>query len=241
MNIVKPCSEKQALFVESESDITIFNGAGVGKTFGNLLIHFAEVNDPDYSGLLAKGSARACSYAFDEAVELYKDFNIKALNKERRIVFESGARIDFRSGTTHRDVGNYACAGQYDKITIDDASQFDLDAIFYVLSRVRGRALCKKQFYMTCNADEEAQIKPFVIPWLDSEGYPKEELNGKEYYLYRDPELGIVYTSSPEIPWQRSVKFIHDKADNNPYLKDTKYLEYLLSCNKVDSLYYGKW
>jgi hypothetical protein len=240
MNIVKPCSNAQALFVESESDITILNGAGVGKSFGNLLIHRDCIEDPKYSGLIAKASARAASYTFDEAVEFYKDYGIKAFSKNRRICFDSGARIDVGSGATVKDIG-YAYGAQYDKVTVDDASIFKLETIFYLMTRIRGQSSIPKQLYLTCNADEESEIKPFVLPWLDDKGYPKEESNGKEYYLYRDPELGIVYTSSPEIPWQRSVKFIHDKADNNPYLKDTKYLEYLLSCNKVDSLYYGKW
>lgn len=241
MNIVKPASEKQALFVESESDITIFSGAGVGKTYGCMLIHSEWVANPQYSGLIAKASARAASYMFDEAVEFYKDYNIKASTKNRRIDFESGAKIQIGSGSTVKDIG-YAYGGQYDKITVDDASIFKLEAITYLMTRVRGQSSVKKQMYLGCNADSESEIRPLVLPWINEDSYPIEERNAEEYYMYYDPEFGPVYTSKPVMEFQRSVKFIHDKATSNPYLFGTKYVEHLLNCGEhTQSLFYGRW
>lgn len=241
MNIVKPASEKQALFVESQSDITIFNGAGVGKTYGSLIIHSDCIHNPQYSGLIAKGSPRAASYLFDEAVEFYKDYNVKASTKERRIKFESGAQILVGSGVTVKDIG-YAYGGQFDKITVDDSSIFKLETIMYLMSRVRGRSSIPKQFYMGCTSNEDSEIKPLVAPWLDENGYPREDRNTKEYFLHYDPEFGPVYTSKKMYEFQRSVKYIFDKADNNPYLSDTKYIDCLMSCGEgTQSLYYGKW
>lgn len=241
MNIVKPASEKQALFVESQSDITIFNGAGVGKTYGNLFIHLDQIEDPNYSGLIAKGSPRGASYLFDEAVEFYKDYEIKVSSKNRRIDFKSGARILIGSGVTVKDIG-YAYGGQFDKITIDDASIFKLETIKYLMGRVRGRAKCDKQLYLGCSSSEESEMKIMVLPWLDEKGYPREDMNCEEFYLHIDPKLGFVYTSEKVFEYQRSVKFIHDKATSNPYLCSTKYVEQLLNCGEyTQSLYYGKW
>lgn len=242
MNIVKPASEKQALFLQSKSDITILSGAGVGKTYGNLLIHLEASHDPLYSGLFAKGSARATSFAFDEAAELYKDYGIKVSSKDRKIIFDTGAQVAFRSGLSMEEVGRYANGGQFDKATIDDASLFDLAPLFYIFSRIRGRSSVSKQAYLTCNADKESEVKQLVTPWLDSDGYPNGSRSGREFYMYRDQELGIVYTSKPVIEYQHSVTYIHDKVTNNPYLANTKYVDYLMNCGEAtQSLFYGKW
>ena len=159
MTKLGPCSKKQEMILNNESDILVCGGsAGSGKSFLILLMVLKYIDCPYWRGVIFRRTTteiRAGGGLADEALSMYNE-----LPKEHRPVFNSsnltftfptGAKLEL-SHLQHHPVDTMKQHGrQASFVGFDELQTFEEEQFIYLLSRLRSKSKHKSRIVGTCN------------------------------------------------------------------------------------------
>lgn len=164
---IGPQPGPQTEFLACEATIVLYGGsAGAGKTRAMLLDWYRHLDTPGANGLLVRNRDTDISIGggvWDEALKVYADTDAwpRASSGTRDIRWPSSAVLSFR----HLSEQNYQRfkGPGFSWVGIEEANECSLDAVMYLLSRMRSNCGAKPRMRMTCNPDPDS----FLADWVD--------------------------------------------------------------------------
>lgn len=113
MSKLAPASKKQAMFLQSDADITVFGGAaGSGKSYLGLMDMLQYVHMPEFRGVIVRRTTpmlKGVGGCLDTAINMYKeavhDIRIRANSME--FIFPSGAEVKMSHCERAQDKHNF--------------------------------------------------------------------------------------------------------------------------------------
>lgn len=258
-----PVSEKQSMFMASESDITLFGGSAMcGKTFSSLLKLTKYLNHPKTEAMFLRktySSLRQPGSAWFEACSLYKELypGLRIQTRDMRLIFPSGAVLKFGHCPDNiLELESLYKGAQISVLICDELSEYSEESALYVMSRVRSVNVDYKPLILWVS---NPHASSFVVPWLkdrylDEYGFPIESMCNVEMYFHK---------TGNEIKWYKdlftacsvhgfgkdagilSFRFIPSLIFDNTIAmeKDAGYVNKLKSLSTVECnrLLYGNW
>ena len=110
---LSPASQKQANFLTSDADITVFGGAaGSGKSYLGIMDMLQYVHDPKFRGVMVRRTnvqLKGPGGLFDTASEMYQEYVPKVQTKQAAMKFKfpSGAEITMNHCEYEKDKHNF--------------------------------------------------------------------------------------------------------------------------------------
>lgn len=251
-----PPQPRQAKFISSNADITLYGGsAGSGKTLA-LLLDFAQPKlllNPGYEAVIFRKTypeIKNPGGLLSQSQELYTPLGGKLVLNPLEWRFPSGAKIAFRHLQHAKDVYSYQGA-QFTRLAFDEATHFTEEEVFYLLSRCRSTCGIKPLVRMTCNPDADSWLAKFIAWYLTEDGYPDQRKSFMFRYFVRHEGKIIWANSQQELLEEyphlqpKSFTFVPAKITDNPILleKDPDYVSNLMALHPVERarLLDGNW
>lgn len=245
---------KQALFLKSTADITIFGGAaGGGKTWSLLYEPLYHTKNENFGGVIFRRTYPQITVEgglWDESDRLYPFAGATSTKGVLRWVFPSGATVVFRSMENEDDCRNFD-GSQIPYIGFDQLESFTPKQFWYMLSRNRSTCGVRPYVRASCNP-QPGWLADLIQWWWDPEtGYAIPERSGVVRWFVRIGD-GLRWYSSrqeaakkhPSIP-AKSFTFIFSKLEDNQILMkaDPGYLANLMALPLVERerLLGGNW
>lgn len=241
---------------QSKAKIIVYGGAaGGGKSFYQAWRAARYAHVPGYSAIVFRRTfpmLEGGGSILDEMQGYYPDLG-GVFNRNRfRWDFPSGAKVELRHLQHEKDAQAHKSKA-YDSIHFDEASEFEGNQFFFMLSRLRSTVQVPKTFTLSTNPDPDCYIRPLIDFWIGEDGYPILERAGVIRYWVR-PKDEIVWGDTAESLLRyvdndphavMSFTFIPAKISDNTVLmeKDPTYIANLRSMNAVDRDRYlgGNW
>lgn len=256
-----PASLKQAQFLASTADITIFGGAaGSGKSYLGYMSFLPYITDPKFRGMIIRRTTPMLTKpgaVWDTAFGMYKDVcpTVRTLQKSLKFVFPSGAEVQLGHMEYEKDKFSYQ-GSQLGLTLCDEIQQFEESQIVYLFSRMRTEANMKPRFLGTCNPEYDS----FLRKWLQGAGYldennygiPHEHMSGVIKYFIRQGNDMIWRDTAEDLMSEfgedcgpMSFCFIAARCTDNPVLlkRDPTYLSKLKNLPRIERmrLLEGAW
>lgn len=194
-NEIIPQAGFQMQFLAAKADIVIGgSGAGVGKTFAELLEPLRHKDVPGFNAMFFRRTTvqiKNPGGLWDESMNIYPLFNGQPQSQSMRWTFPAGAVVKF--GHLEHEMNIYDHQGaQYCLIIFDELTHFSRKMFFYMLSRNRSVCGVKPYIRASCNPDAESFVADLIEWWIDQEErLPNGEQN--KHYGYPIPErVGVV-------------------------------------------------
>lgn len=194
-------SYKQALFLSTDSFITLYGGAAMsGKTYTGLMKFLKWCDDPEFVGYVFRTNAtdlKKRGGAFWTAVKIFQAFRKGTTYTQQPMVirFPSGATVSFTG--MDDEAGRDAIQGiEISAAMLDEAAHFKEEDVWWIISRLRTNAKMSPCIWLTCNPDPSS----FLLDWIKDfylypegsfiedelvEGRPIEDNNGIERFYLR--------------------------------------------------------
>lgn len=258
MNL-RPQPGPQTDFLCTSADIAGYGGAaGGGKTFGILLEALRHVNNPKFGAVIFRRTypqIKSQGGLWDESMLIYPQVGGIPRASDTQWVFPSGAKITFSHMQHEKDKLSWQ-GSQIPLIVFDEATHFDEEQFFYMLSRNRSTSGVQPYMRLTCNPDASSWVKEFFAPWVDSKyeaktGRPAAKSGEIRYFIRKAGEVIWLEDDDPRIQdpdlakRPKSVTFIHSTIFDNKILleKDPGYLQNLESLTLLERerLLHGNW
>lgn len=260
-----PSSQKQFDFTASTADITVFGGAaGSGKSHCGVADLLQHTHHKKFNGVIFRRTTpqlKGVGGMWQKAQELYNDVATKFLglkkiqtqSQEMKITFPSNAIVQFRHMEHIKDKFNIQ-GWEISEALVDEATQFELEQIMYIISRLRNPACpVKSHLKMTCNPDADSFLRSWLerAEFLDKEGYPLYNRSGDIVYC-GEIEGDMQFRQTLE-DWKRdypnldpmTFTFIPATCQDNPVLMrlEPSYLTKLQNLPRVERarLLDGNW
>ena len=152
----KPASQKQEMFINSDSFITVYGGAaGSGKSYMGLMRFLLYVDDPNFFGYVFRLNAtdmKGGGGLFQTACRMFQayDKRVTYTKQPMCIRFPSGATINFTG--IDGESGLESIRGiEISAAMIDEGSQHNEETVFWIISRLRTKAKMIPNIWITCN------------------------------------------------------------------------------------------
>ena len=239
----------QQEFLSTEADIAIGGGgAGVGKTYAELLESVRHVGNKDFSALFFRRTYKqitAPGALWDQAEKIYPAMG--ATSSAETYTFPSGAKVVF-SHMQHEKNKHDWQGSEIPLIVFDELTHFTKDQFFYMLSRNRSTCGVKPYIRATCNPDADSFVRDMIDWYIDDDGYIIPERSGVIRYMttYQDEIIWgdskiEVLKKSPHLSSTDEIKsftFIEGKLDDNKILleADPSYIGNLMALSEEDQL-----
>jgi predicted phage terminase large subunit-like protein len=262
-DFIGPISHKQELFVRSQADVTIFGGAaGSGKSEIGVIDFLKNTDTPGFIGLITRrtipqlkgpgGIHSKCKHYFNQ---VYGPDGYIWREKDGKFIFPSGAEIFLKHYQTEADYINYQGV-EANQFLIDEGTQFSLDMVSYIMSRMRNPKCPSVQPHMkiTCNPDADHFLRAWVDWYLQDDGRPDVSKDGiiryfgmdKGEYVFGDTREEVMLITGNDDPEKvLSYTFISANVYDNPVVMEInpKYVAWLEGLKPVEKerLLYGNW
>lgn len=258
---IGPVSRKQEMYVKSTADVTIFGGAaGSGKSEIGVIDFLKYADVPNFIGLITRlttpqlkgpgGIYSKCKHYFDK---VYGD-QYYWREKDGKFVFpHSGAEIYLKHYQSEADYVNFQGV-EANLFLIDEGTQFSVDKVSYIMSRMRNPKCPEIQPHMkiTCNPDADHFLRKWVDWYLQDDGRPDPEKDGViRYFAMEDGEFIFAATAEELMSAGKKASdvltytFISANVYDNPVVmeKNPKYVAWLEGLKPVEKerLLYGNW
>ncbi|WP_158559110.1 terminase large subunit domain-containing protein [Deminuibacter soli] len=181
--------------MSSSADIVVGgSGAGVGKTFAELLEPLRHKDVARFNAIFFRRTTVQITNPgglWDEASELYPLFAGIPNQQKLRWTFPSGALFKF-SHLEHEFTIYEHQGAQYCLIIFDELTHFTKKQFIYMLSRNRSVCGVKPYVRSSCNPDPDSFVADMIEWWIDQdERLENGELNPR--YGYPIPErIGVI-------------------------------------------------
>ena len=206
-----PQPGSQVDFLNSEATITFYGGAaGSGKTHAILLDMLQHINDPLYFGVIFReNSTQLENGIWREAKSLFFPFKPRIREKNKEMVFKSGATFKFSHMALDKDAESFQgvqITGQYwDEFTHFSQYQFN-----YLRSRMRSPSQTPSYMKCSMNPDRDHFVFKWIEPYLrtvdvldgngnvipeKAKGTPNRELCAKlRYFVINGNDIHTAWT-----------------------------------------------
>ncbi len=266
--IFKPQKGFQTKFLCSSADIVIGgSGAGVGKTFAELLEAIRHKDNKEFGAVFFRRTYAQIANVgglWDESMKIYPYLGARSRETSHEWIFPEGAKVKFNHLQHEKDIYSHQGA-QYPLIIFDELTHFTETMFFYLLSRNRSTCGIRPYVRATCNPDPDSWVYHLISWWIDEEtGYPIPERSGVIRYFMKNNDVTVwgdtkdeVINQLPELFGEeqfkdinphdliKSITFIPGSIHDNKELlsKDPGYLANLLSLGDAEQnkLLRGNW
>lgn len=184
-----PLSKKQELYLQDESnDIILWGGAASsGKSHLSLLKLMIDcIEQKNYNSLLLRESLvqiKAPGSIWEEGCRMFDNVGASSNQVNNQWRFPNGSFVKCHYLKNNQ---NDFQGAQINSALIDESTQLkNIDDIWYVTSRLRGKGSKKKQLRMTCNPDRNSPLCQWLVDggYLLDDGLPNPEMDGVTTYL----------------------------------------------------------
>lgn len=216
-------------------------------------------HDKNFTGIIFRRTTvqvRGLGGMWDSARDIYNQLpkcdRPSMSDSNLRIKFPSGAQIVHSHMEHEKDRFNHQGL-QYSLIAFDEATHFTWTQVEYLMSRLRSSAKGDSRMILSCNPDPESWVLSLIEWYLDADGFPDPEKEGKIRYFVRrngefiwgdtEKELKKYCVEKEERPMTFTAIFA-TIYDNPPCMeKNPGYLSFLKGLNDVEKarLLYGNW
>ncbi|APC44407.1 terminase large subunit [Pseudoalteromonas phage PH357] len=177
--------------------------------------------------------------------------------QKKEIILNNGARIKYKQCADPKQAKKDAQGQETTLYLLDEATQLKWEFTEYLMSRLRSRSKHFSRIVMSCNPDPDHELRSFIDWWIDEDGYPIREMDGKIRYMFKfdgehvwasSKEELAEKTGVPEEDWDvkfLSVSFVSATIDDNPIMDEINptYRAWLEGLNPTDKaqLLHGNW
>ena len=189
IEIFAPLSKKQELFLQDNTnDIILWGGAASsGKSYISLLKLMIDcIEEKNYNSLLLRESlvqVKAPGSLWQEGNRMFDSVGVSSNQIQNQWSFPNGSFVKVHYLKNNQ---NDFQGAQVHSALIDEATQIkNVDDLWYITSRLRGKGGKKKQLRLTSNPDRDS----FLCKWLVDGGYllesglPNPVMDGVSTYL----------------------------------------------------------
>ncbi len=253
----------QTAFAKTPADIAFMGGAaGGGKSFALLYEFFRHMQNPDYRGVVFRGTTteiKRPAGLWETAYDLFVPLGARPRESNQYLDFTwpSGARLQL----SHLDKPATWQGAGVAYFGFDEATHFSARQFWYV-ALSRGRTLSGVRPYVRagCNPDPDSFVRKLVDWWIGSDGYAIQARCGRLRWFYfiedalfwydtkqqaidAHPDMRNPVTGDPIAP--KSLTFIPAKLEDNPTLElaNPEYRAGLMALDRVsqERLLKGNW
>lgn len=122
--------------------------------------------------------------------EIYSGRAINVREQKKEIIMPNGAKIKYQQAENTAKACDDAQGQEFTQILIDEATQHDPIFLKYAMSRLRSPSRHFSRMVMSCNPSPDHMIRGMIDWYLDNEGYPDPEKEGKiRYFVVRNDEF----------------------------------------------------
>lgn len=260
----KPASKKQEMILTNDAQVMVVGGAmGGGKTYLSQMLGLRYIDDANTAIVTfrrtmdeIKGQGGCWDTAEDIFMSIHPSMRPVPTKSRLTFNFPTGATAVYKGIELEKDVRKNQGL-QFTLAIFDEGTLFEWSMIEYMFQRMRSKSKYKSRIVITCNPDPDHKIAELIDWWLDEEGFPDPEKEGKIRFFIRKngdfiwgdtrEELGVKY-EIPEEDWDSKIlsfTFIGCTVyDNPPMLENNKeYLAFLEGMPEVDKArnLYGNW
>lgn len=201
--VIKPQPGFQEAFLSSPADIVVGgSGAGVGKTYAELLEAIRHKDNKDFGAVFFRRTYPQITIEgglWDESMKLYPKLQGKPNETKRLWKFPKGSTVSFAALQYDKDVITYQGA-QIPLIIFDELTHFTEKQFWYMISRNRSTCGVKPYVRASCNPDPDSWVARLIEWWIDQEtGYPIPERSGKLRYFIRHNDVMVWADSKEEL------------------------------------------
>jgi predicted phage terminase large subunit-like protein len=242
-----------------EAQVVIIGGAaGSGKSYILQLIPLFLVDDGRTTCRMfrrttpqIKGQGGIWDTGSDIYLSLPTEQRPRKREQKMEFIWPNGARVDYSHMERVSDKLNIQGL-QFTFIGVDEATQFEWEQLEYMMSRLRSSSSHHSRMVMSCNPDPDHKIRELIDWYLDEEGYPIPERDGKiRYFIKIDGDFVWGDTSEEliekfgEDQEPTSFTFVSGTIYDNPVMikNNPSYLSFLKGLNPTDraQLLDGNW
>ncbi|MBR1725786.1 MAG: terminase family protein [Muribaculaceae bacterium] len=179
----------QELFLSTKADITIFGGSrGGSKSFSILMDALNDIYNPNFHALIMRNEKSDLDAIIETSYQLYKQFGDYNRSKDDMTWnFHAGGFLRF--GYYADDIKDFKIRWQgkdFAYIAIDEITHMPYNKFKYIITDNRNAFFIRNRVYGTCNPDPESWVARFIDWWIDEDGYPIPERNGRLRYCFMD-------------------------------------------------------
>jgi phage terminase large subunit-like protein len=260
----RPASKKHEMILANDAQILIIGGAmGGGKTYLQQMIGLRYIDDPNTDIVTFRRTMdeiKGQGGVWDTAEDIFLTIhpNSRPIPTKSKLTFEfpTGAKAVFKGMELVKDAKKNQGL-QFTLCNFDEGTLFEWEQIEYLFQRMRSKSKYSSRIIISCNPDPDHKISELVDWYLDEEGFPDPEKEGKyRYFIRRNgdfhwgdsrKELGEKY-EIPKKDWESKIlsfSFIGCTIYDNPpnLINNPEYLAFLEGMNDVDKArnLYGNW
>jgi len=232
--VIKPQPGPQTAFLNCNTDICVFGGAAGGsKTFSMLLLYYLHAkDDPLYRGVIFRRTIPMITNPgslWDASKQLYLqlDPKIRFMEKNKQIIFPSGAMIQLSGMEREADMYNWQGA-ELTGIGFEEGTHFSESMITYLFSRMRSNSERNSYLRITCNPDANSFLRTWLVDagYVDDEtGYAIPSMSGKvKYFVRREGKM----------VWGLSPEDLVDKLNDPDIITDNEAMSFTFLASRLD-------
>ncbi|PWW28764.1 terminase large subunit domain-containing protein [Chromohalobacter israelensis] len=260
IEIFAPLSKKQELYLQDETnDIILWGGAASsGKSHLSLLKLMIDcLEQKGYNSLLLRESLvqiKAPGSIWEEGCRMFDNVGASSNQVNNAWRFPNGSFV--KCHYLKNNQNDYQ-GSQIHSALIDEAAQIpNIEDIWYITSRLRGKGSKRKQLRMTCNPDRNSPLCDWLIkgkylldsglpdPAMDSVSTFLIQLQGEFQFFKSREEIEELYGKAAAKGAYSFVYYAANVYDNPAVVKDQpEYIWKLENLKRLEKerLLYGNW
>ena len=218
------------------------------------------IDCPNWNGIIFRRTTVQVSGQggmFETARDMYSalppDSKPRIAESRLKAVFPSGANLKFSHMEYTKNKLDHQGL-QYSFIGFDEGTHFEFEQVEYLMSRLRSSSKYPSRMVISCNPDPDSFLLDMIGWFLDDDGYPDPDREGKlRYFIRRNSEFIWADTKEElvkeygikDIRSIKSLSFVSATIYDNPPCMEANpgYVGFLEGLNDVDKsrLLLGNW
>lgn len=204
----------QESMLSSPAAIKIGGGSrGGAKSFSLLMETLADINDPNFNGLILRNERPDLENIINDSYRLYSQFGFynKSIS-DMTWYFKKGGKLLFSyyNDPNYREFQTRFQGKQYCYIGIDEITQMPYNRFKYLLTDNRNAHGIPNRIFGTCNPDPDSWVRQFIDWWIGEDGFPIPERDGVMRWCYMDGNNpnSIYWGDTPEEVYEQCREII---------------------------------
>lgn len=199
----------QEHLLSTSADITIYGGCrGGGKSFAILMDMLHDVYNSHARALVLRNEINDLLDLIDTSQHLFGQLGEYARSKnDMTWRFDKGGslKFDYYAGP-FEDFKRRFQGKQFNYIAVDEITHIDYKKFKYLHTCNRNAHGLRNHFIGSCNPDYYSWVYKFIRSWLDDNGKPIPEMDGKVRYCFMDGE------NVEDIVWGDSIDEVYEQC-----------------------------
>ena len=185
--VITPQKGKQSLALNIDADVIFLAGAaGSAKSYTLLMRMLRYIDDPHFDAIYFRRTTvqlKGQGGLWDNAKDLYRDFDADCIDSKLTATFPSGAKAKFAHLELEKNKIDHQGL-QYSAQFWDELTHYTETQFTYLLSRLRSKSSTRSFVMASMNPDSpDHWVVKWVKPFLNDEGFYNEDMAGKILYF----------------------------------------------------------